>query len=259
MKKLCLFTFAVLFTFSGFAQSEKGHVYLKNGTILKGKYEYTNAGKLRVESAGNIWVFDAAEIDSVAGRRASRLAQTEHLPQYSRIFYRAEAGVLAGNSQNSQSAPLSFTGTVNYLITPQISAGVGFGAEFLKESYLPAFVNAEYKLRNTWSSPYFFLKAGYQVPLEDSRDIYYDVQPYWVSTSSFWPGPQPSHSYGELDPKGGVLINPGIGYSHLFSPGFGMSLGFGYQFHRLHYKGENDYRLDIDYNRLTVKLGFIFN
>ncbi len=258
MKKLCLFTFAVLFTFSGFAQSEKGHVYLKNGTILKGKYEYTNAGKLRVESAGNIWVFDAAEIDSVAGRRSSRLAQMEHLPQYSRIFYRAEAGVLAGNSQNSQSAPLSFTGTVNYLITPQISAGVGFGAEFLKESYLPAFVNAEYKLRNTWSSPYFFLKAGYQVPLEDSREIYYDVQPYW-STSSIWPGPQPSHSYGELDPKGGVLINPGIGYSHLFSPGFGMSLGFGYQFHRLHYKGENDYRLDIDYNRLTVKLGFIFN
>jgi len=93
MKKLCLFTFAVLFTFSGFAQSEKGHVYLKNGTILKGKYEYTNAGKLRVESAGNIWVFDAAEIDSVAGRRSSRLAQMEHLPQYSRIFYRAEAGV----------------------------------------------------------------------------------------------------------------------------------------------------------------------
>jgi hypothetical protein len=45
MKKLCLFTFAVLFTFSGFAQSEKGFVYLKNGTILKGKYHYTDAGK----------------------------------------------------------------------------------------------------------------------------------------------------------------------------------------------------------------------
>jgi len=56
MKKLCLFTFAVLFTFSVFAQSEKGFVYLKNGTILKGKFQYTDAGKLRVESAGNIWV-----------------------------------------------------------------------------------------------------------------------------------------------------------------------------------------------------------
>jgi hypothetical protein len=257
MKKLCLFTMALLLAYFSFAQSEKGHVYLKNGTILKGKYQYTDAGKLRVESAGNIWVFDAAEIDSVAGRRASRVAQIGKLPQYSRIFYRTELGVLAGNSQNSQSAPLSFTGTANYLVTPQFSAGAGFGAEFLKESYLPAFINVEYKLRNSWSSPYFFLKAGYQVPLEDSREIYYDVQPYW--NSSIWPGPSPAHSYGKLDPKGGVLINPGIGYSHLFSAGFGMSLGFGYQFHRLHYKGEKDYGLDIDYNRLTVKLGFIFN
>lgn len=261
MKKLCLFTIALLFVFPAFAQSEKGHVYLKNGTILKGKYEYTDAGKLRVESAGNIWVFDVAEIDSVAGRRSSRLASLEKLPEHSRFFYRTELGVLAGNSQNSQSAPASLTATINYMVRPQFAVGIGFGAEFLKESYLPAFMNAEYKLRNSWSSPYFFLKAGYQVPLEDSREIYYDVQPYWSSSSSIWPGPwpQPGYNFGELDPKGGVLINPGIGYSHLFSPGFGMSLGFGYQFHRLHYTGEKDYRLDIDYNRLTVKLGFIFN
>jgi hypothetical protein len=265
MKKLCLFTFAVLFTFSGFAQSEKGFVYLKNGTILKGKFHYTDAGKLRVESAGNIWVFDVAEIDSVVGRRSSRMAKMENLPQYSRFFYRTELGVLAGNSQNSQSAPASLTATINYQIYPQFSAGIGFGAEFLKESYLPAFLNAEYKLRNSWSSPYFFLKAGYQVPLEDSREIYYDVWPAsgrsWSSASSIWPGPwpQPGYYIGELDPKGGILINPGIGYSHLFSPGFGMSLAFGYQFHRLHYKGEKDYGLYIDYNRLTVKLGFIFN
>ncbi|MGC9354270.1 MAG: hypothetical protein ACP5D9_10555, partial [Mariniphaga sp.] len=179
MKKLCLFTCAVLLTFSVLAQNEKGFVYLKNGTILKGKYQYNDAGKLRVESAGNIWVFDVAEIDSVVGKRAAKLAQMENFPQYSRFFYRTELGVLAGNSQNSQSAPMSFTGTVNYLVTPQLSAGVGFGAEFLKESYLPAFVNAEYKLRNSWSSPYFFVKAGYQIPLEDSREIYYDVQPYW--------------------------------------------------------------------------------
>lgn len=261
MKKLCLFALAVFFAFSVFAQSEKGHVYLKNGTILKGKYHYADAGKLRVESAGNIWVFDLAEVDSVAGLRASRMAQTENLPQYSRIFYRTEVGVLAGNSQNSQSAPASLTATINYLVHSQFSAGIGFGAELLKESYLPVFVNVEYKLRNSWSSPFFFVKAGYQVPLEDSREIYYDVQPYWNSSSSIWPGPwpQPEYNLGELDPKGGVLINPGIGYSHLFSPGFGISLAFGYQFHRLHYKGEKDYGLDIDYNRLTVKLGFIFN
>lgn len=253
MKKFSLFLFAFLFTISVFAQTEKGVVYLKNGTILKGKFQYDDSGKLRIESAGNIWVFDAAEIDSVAGRRA----QLDNFRQHSRFFYRAETGFLAGNSQNSQSAPLSFTGTVNYTVTPQFSLGAGAGAEFLKESYLPAFLNLEYKFRNTTSSPYVFMKAGYQVPLEESREIYYDVWPAWRSSSSIWPGPTPSNE--PLDPKGGVLVNPGIGYSHLFSPGFGMSLAFGYQFHRLHYKGENDYGLDIDYNRLTVKIGFIFN
>ena len=67
-------------------------------------------------------------------------------------------------------------------------------------------------------------------------------------------------SYSKLmDAKGGLMINPGVGYQWMYSSGFGMSFAFGYQFHRLHFKGENDYGLDIDYNRLTIKLGFIFN
>jgi hypothetical protein len=68
------------------------------------------------------------------------------------------------------------------------------------------------------------------------------------------------HNYNqELDPRGGFLINPGVGYQRMFSSGFGMSFAFGYQFHRLSYNGENDYQLDIDYNRLTIKIGIIFN
>jgi hypothetical protein len=62
-----------------------------------------------------------------------------------------------------------------------------------------------------------------------------------------------------MDAKGGILINPGAGYHRMFSDSFGMSFAFGYQFHRLGFAGENDYRLEIDYNRLTVKLGIIFN
>lgn len=255
MNKFYLLLFALLFTSSVFAQSEKGYVYLKNGTILKGKYQFVeDSGKWRVESAGNIWVFDSTEIDSVVGSHAMRMAEMKTLPQDSRLFYRAEMGVLAGNSQNSQSAPFSVTGTVNYLITPQFSAGAGFGVDYYKESYLPAFLNVEYKVRNSWSTPYFFVKVGYQIPIEDSRELYYDVWPVWSSVL-----PQPAYNYGTLDPKGGILVNPGIGYTHLFSPGFGMSFGLGYQFHRLHYKGEKDYGLDIDYNRLTIKLGFLFN
>lgn len=253
--KLCLFTIAILITISVFAQTEKGYVYLKNGTILKGKYQYTeDLKKLTIRSAGNYWVFDADMIDTITSVRARRNLQLQEQAVESPLFYRTEIGVLAGNSENSQPAPFSFTASGNYLVTSGFSVGAGFGVEFLKESYLPVFANFEYKIRNSFSTPYFFLKAGYQVPIEESRTVYYDVYPAW---SSIWPWPENPNE--NMDAKGGFLLNPGLGYHRMFSSTFGMSFAFGYQFHRLGFAGENDYRLEIDYNRLTVKLGIIFN
>jgi hypothetical protein len=209
-----------------------------------------------VESAGNIWMFDAGEVEYVQEKKSFRKSFMEDLPYPKGFFTRSELGFLAGNSQNSQPSPFSFTTSGNFALGGRFSIGVGAGAEFLKETYLPAFLNLEYKFRPTWSSPYLFVKGGYQVPLEDSREIYYDV---WPAYSSVWPWPGPAHDYGELNPVGGIIVNPGIGYSHFFSAGFGMSVAFGYQYHQLAYTGEKDYQLNIDYNRLTIKLGFIFN
>ena len=253
MKKLCLFIFAIILAIPVFSQSEKGYVYLKNGTILKGKYQYKE-DKLYVESAGNLWVFDASEIENLTSKKEKQENSMEKFTSESPVFYRVEMGLLVGNSQNSQSAPFSFTGSVNYAATEQFSAGLGFGTEFFKESYLPVFLNLEYKIRNSYTTPYFFLKGGYQVPLEDGGAVYYDYYPAW---SSIWPGP--IYDNETMNSKGGFLINPGIGLMRMFSPAFGMSVAFGYQFHRLHYTAENDYALDIDYNRLTLKVGIIFN
>jgi hypothetical protein len=256
MKTFYLFTVALLLAFCGYAQpaQEKGYVFLRNGTILKGKYFYDDSGKLRVESAGNIWVFDASEVERVAARRDVRMDKMEQTDLHSRFFYRAEMGVLAGNAQNSQSAPFSLTGSVNYVVTPWFSAGAGAGAEFFKETYLPAFINSEFKLHGGMSSPYLFVKAGYQLPLEDSREAYYGIMPY---QSSIWPGPV--YNEEPLDARGGILVNPGVGFSHMVTPGVGFSLAFGYQFHRLSYAGKEDYSLDVDFNRLTIKVGIIFN
>jgi len=252
MKKLSLLIISVLITVTLFAQYEKGSVYLKNGTILKGKYKYSNdLRKLNIETAGNIWVFENTEIDSVV---PNRIKHTDNIQSKDlQTFFHTEIGLLAGNSNNGKSAPLSFSTSLNYLLSNNFSVGAGIGIEFLNESYLPVFLNAEYKLRSTNSTPYFFVIAGYQVPLEDSpTQYYYD---YYYATSSIWPGP----SYSEnLDPKGGILLNPGLGYMSMFSQDFGISVAFGYRFHRLHYKGDEDYALDIDYNRLSIKLGIIF-
>jgi hypothetical protein len=241
MKKLCLVLIAVIIGFYVFAQPQKGYVYLKNGTILKGKYQYTqDLSKLQIESAGNLWIFQANEIDHVTSKKAQLDKTFEDQNWNSPFLLRTETGVLAGNSGNSQSAPFSFSSALNYSVIPKISVGAGIGLEFLKETYLPVFVNVEYKIRDSWSTPYLFLKMGYEVPLEESNEIHNYIQPYYYD---YMPWPYPDNYNQNLDTKGGLMINPGVGY----------------QFHRLSYKGENDYQLDIDYNRLTIKLGIIFN
>jgi hypothetical protein len=260
MKIIGITLFTLLFSVTVFAQQQKGYVYLKNGTILKGRYQYiADSTKLQIESAGNIWIFTAAEIDRVSGK-SKQTGEVNPIPSKNSLFWvRTELGVLAGNSENSQSAPFSFTSALNYRVTPKISTGLGIGVEFLKETYLPVYANFEYKFRDSWSTPYVFLKAGYQVPLEDANTMYnYGIQPtyYYDYIMPPWPGQQ---TYETPDTQGGFMINTGLGYQRMFSSGFGMSFAFGYQFHRLGYTGENDYQLNIDYNRLTIKLGFIFN
>lgn len=253
MKKLFLLLFALFLFAFVIAQPEKGYVYLKNGSVIKGKYQYSaDLEKVKVESAGNIWVFKAGEIDSIKSFRSERSNFLEP-EQNSPFFYHVEIGVLAGNSGNSQSAPFSSSLAMNYKVFPLFSAGAGLGVEFLKETYLPLLANLEFKFRNYRSSPYLFLKAGYQLPLGESQQVYYDIYPMW---SSYWP--YPDYQNKPLDTKGGILLNTGLGYERMFSQGFGMSFAFGYQFHRLHYTGENEYALNIDYNRLTIKLGIIF-
>jgi len=257
MKKLCLVIITVITVYSVSAQSQKGYVYLKNGTILKGKYQYLpDLSALQIESAGNLWIFQADEIEHVTNKKEQLDKTFEEQNWNSPLLVRTEIGVLAGNSENSQSAPFSFSSDINYSFMPKISIGAGAGLEFLKETYLPVFVNIEYKIRKFWSTPYIFLKTGYEVPLEESNEIYNYVQPYYYDYYMPWPYPDNNQN---LDTKGGFMINPGVGYQRMFSSGFGMSFAFGYQFHRLSYKGENDYQLDIDYNRLTIKLGVIFN
>ncbi|MCY1721646.1 hypothetical protein OU798_14925 [Prolixibacteraceae bacterium Z1-6] len=255
MKKVNLLLLATLFTFSVFAQQDKGYVYLKNGSIIKGKYSYLeNQQKLRIESSGNIWIFETDQIDSISTKRSHVFSEADQSLSGSKFFFRTELGVLAGNSENSQSAPFSISASANYRLTSLMSVGLGLGLEFFNETYTPVFANFEYKLRESSSTPYLFLKAGYQFPTEESNAIYYDVYPIWSSFAP-WPGYYSQEGY---DTRGGILVNPGVGYQQMITRGFGMNFAVGYQFHRLNYEGENDYSLDIDYNRLSIKIGIIF-
>ena len=260
MKKFTLFVVALSLATVIFAQSEKGYVYLKNGSVLKGKYLFnTDSSKIQVQSGGNRWIFNKDEINRVTGKSERRTDDFQSEKLGYRMFVRSEIGVLAGSEQNSQTAPLSFSASLNYLVQPQWAVGAGFGLEFLKETYLPVFLNVEYKFRDAFSTPYLFLKTGYQLPLEESREVYYYNYDYQPWRSDIWPGPTPKPNMEKNDTQGGFTINPGLGYQNMFSSNFGMSFAFGYHFTRLNYKADDSYKMQLDYNRLTIKIGIIFN
>jgi hypothetical protein len=270
MNKIFLFLMALFLAMEVSAQYagseqvnyyKRGYIYMKNGSVLKGQYIYSSSlDKIRIISGKNSWVFDAGEVDHITTTRPrpemhrdSAFSLTA-LPQ-TKWFNISEVGLLVGNPDDSQSAPAIFESVVYRQAYKNIYAGAGLGVEFYKESYLPASLNVLYKLRNSRFTPIAVLQAGYEIPIGESRSLYQEVVPDYIYSNSMIY----YNSTSKLKAHGGMLLNPSIGFIRQFPSGMGFTLSMGYRFHRLHYSGENDYHMFIDYSRLSVKLGFTIN
>jgi len=167
-----------------------------------------------------------------------------------------EGGVLIGNSQDEKNAPFIFHSSMNYGLYKNLSAGVGVGVEFLRETYLPVTANAMYQFRKTNAIfPFIRLRAGYQVALE-STTVTYNYNFYGPSyLSSYYPYYPVME---KLNAKGGWMVDPSVGVIVYTRSGLGFSLSAGYRYQKLKYTGENDYILWAEYNRLLLTLGVTF-
>lgn len=250
MNKILLLLLCVLFIFPAAAQnSKKDIVYLKSGGVIKGQVITRDAEIVKINSAGNEWVFKNNEVDSISQYQKKRDDQSYRQG----IFMDTSMGVLVGNSTNVQQAPFSFMSSFNVRMFGNVYLGAGAGAEFLQETYMPAFGQLQIRFRDSKFTPFINLQAGYQFPLEDAKSY----QPvYYSSSSSFWPGPQYNT---ELDAEGGYLLNPSLGFQRFSSNNFGWFFAFGYRYHELHYSGKNGYKIETNLSRLSLKIGFIFN
>ncbi len=258
MRKILILLFASLFLIQVYAQKgKKDLVYLKSGGIIKGQIITNDAEIVKINSAGNEWVFKNSDVDSVSKfvRKPALAPKFTNDPGLIKdYFFDTSLGVLVGNSGNSQSAPFSFTASANYRIIDKLYAGVGLGAEFLDESYMPVFGQIQYKLRDTKFTPFVNVQAGYQVALEDATRS--QIISYYDYSSSYYSYPQTND---KLNAQGGFLINPSIGFQRFTSDNFGWFFAFGYRYHQLNYSGDNGYKLESNYSRLSLKIGFIFN
>jgi hypothetical protein len=163
-------------------------------------------------------------------------------------FFKVDGGVLTGNSGNEESAINFFHSSFNYGLTGKWFAGAGTGVEYyMEQSYIPFFANFEYRLRSTRFSPHFFFKTGYLFPGEKQQSS----ELYEQNESRNLP---PKY----LKASGGVVVNPGFGFTSMIARDFGFSLGLGYRYHMLNYSGKAKYELQQRYNRISLSLSIIF-
>jgi len=166
-----------------------------------------------------------------------------------------EGGVLLGNSQDEKKAPFIFNSAMNYGLFKNLSAGIGVGVEFLKETYLPLTANVMYQFRKDKAVfPFIRLRAGYQVALESAANM--DNYNYSLPLASYVYPYYPTVT--KLNAKGGWMFDPSVGVIVYTRPGLGISLAAGYRYQKLKYAGDNDYIFWTEYNRLILTLGITF-
>ena len=153
MKKITFLILCILLFSTIFAQKNKKEtIYLKNGSVIKGRLIQFDDDKVVINSARNTWVFNTSEIDTTMRKSLSAaMYQKEKL-----WFIKATAGILAGSSDNNKSAPFSIMTSFNYQMINGLYAGLGIGVEFLEESYMPVFASLDYYLRDTNFTVYKF-------------------------------------------------------------------------------------------------------
>lgn len=239
---------------------ERGYLELKDGRILKGKYVYSpDFEKIRIVTAHESIVMDASEVVRITRKKPGAGEESdsgEKLPQTKNYFIFSELGILPGNPDNMNKMPFIFHTAVNYRLLENLSAGLGASVEFYKETYLPVTINGIYTFNNNRAAPFAMLQAGYQIPIEGSRTKVVNVMP--AHTEYIWPGPPVSYDM-ELKARGGVLLNPSLGIMWQTRSGANFTFSAGYRFHRLVYRNkEKEYDLNVDYNRLSLKLGLFF-
>jgi hypothetical protein len=229
---------------------------LKNGSVVKGTVLTQQPGvSVKVKTSDNsIWVFEQNKIDSIV-RYTKKPSIT--ISNYTNL---TEIGILAGNSANTnaRNAPFTLMNISNWKIYKGFTAGIGAGVEFFNETYLPVVADFRYYVRDHGALPFFSLQAGYSIATGKGYMQNYYVQPMATDLiKMIWP-PQTSYYAGSVYPIGGMLFNPSIGIHTPINESLSLTFSAGYRLMRHNYRDSGNYKLDVEYNRLSLKVGLMF-
>lgn len=243
---LSIFLLAILISSTASAQKRTEDVlYLKNGSILRGKIKDLSADTISIEIlGGSVFVFPASEARGISReKKLSRYKESGYL-------FVVETGILTGrspgNSLNRADEIInSFTlQCINgHEFRPELALGIGAGIDsYHSFTTFPVYLrlSGSFPQVNKKISPMYILDGGYgfQSRLFNSNNMF-------------------SNSYGGimLNPAAGVRMQLGNKSSFILNAGYRLQKGSKANFFGAPGDGVRE---KVTFNRLSVRAGFMF-
>ena len=197
MKKIIIL-FLTLYCIPGFSQipAMEDVIYLKTGSVLRGKIIEQKTGVLKIELlGGSVFVFEPNEIDSI--KRENTLKRTlnsikkNYLRRDKGFRNMTELGIIYGVDTKKNNSPSYYYSTpaddfgislhtVNgYQFWPYLYAGAGVGIERLityKQTFSPFYLRLSSEFLKRRVTPYVSFDVGYSHLWKQKNDDNYSYQ-----------------------------------------------------------------------------------
>jgi hypothetical protein len=220
-----------------FAQKQNDDVlYLKNGSIYRGKIVDKNQQTLKLETyEKNTIAFQVADIQSIKSEPTLRKSAITYKEKG--FVHYTELGPLAMSNRASNgvtTSAFSFQTTNGYKFNQYLFTGVGVGADlYAVQTFVPIVLSVRGDFTKTSNKiPFYFVEGGYSINAT-SNDV------------------------AGITYKGGNTFAAGIGLKILFQENTGFVIGAGYRFQRSELVEKTKTTIE-DFNRLNLRIGFSF-
>jgi hypothetical protein len=265
MKTLTTLIF-VLLTIVATAQNKPtSTVYLKNGSVIKGRIIENNPGEsVKIQTADkSIWVFKSTEVEKI-DTLSSVMKATQNDPINNLkkgYFTQAQFELMPSKKNSDEGTVPSFLAVAGYQFNKHLSAGIGSGVEAYHISMMPLFAEGRYYFLNDHYTPFINLKSGYAFPLENGKDNLRNIK---------------------LISHGGIMAGAEVGFIKSLSPKTFLTFSIGYRYQHLrqtaqttqyytYYPSSSDYmpmtgfytytgdrKISTDFHRIVMTLGIRF-
>jgi len=234
------------YTLSAYAQEGlQDVIYLKNGSIVRGDViEYKFGEYVKILSSGqNVWVFESDEIEKIAKEDAVPLKNKIEFKEKG-YFNVSDVGALAGS--NSWGSTLSFSVLITngYKFENRISVGLVTGLEVMRIVAIPALAEFRFDFTKGKTSPFVAVRGGYSFPLTNFESVANN------------PTYQGGYSAGAVFGVRNYLAN---NTALVFSLGFRQTELISHSSVWWWEGGRRDIKTVDIFNRVEVRLGFLFN